>query len=94
MNHDDVIEGDEPWHGKNYGYFKKNCRGPKCRAWWAAYQKEYRKKRMAITGEAFSGRRGGFVPGKLCACGCGLSLPATSNQIYKTGHRPARGMVP
>lgn len=85
-NQSTEAEGDESWHGKEYGYKKKGCRGPMCREWWNATMRRYRADRMARTGEAFSGRGGGFVPGKPCACGCGETLPATSSILYKRGH--------
>lgn len=84
----EVFEGDEKWHGTNYGYSKRKCRGPKCRDWWNSYMREYRARRIAKTGEAFSGRGGGFVPGKECECGCGQTLPAASKFEYKPGHYP------
>lgn len=76
-------------HGDNYSYIKCKCRCPECRAWWAAYWENYLRRRFARTGEAYSGSKGGFVPGKPCACGCGLGLPATSPNRYKRGHMPS-----
>lgn len=80
--------GDEPWHGKGYGYQKKRCRCLRCCLWWSAYMKKYKAERIARTGEAFCSRLGGFVPGKPCACGCGETIPAEYEAIYKRGHKP------
>lgn len=38
-------------HGTNYGYQHKHCRCEECRAWWNAWSRTYRKRRMARTGE-------------------------------------------
>lgn len=82
-------------HGSNYAYTKKKCRCDICRPWWNAYFKAYVEARCRRTGEAFATKRGGFVPGKPCACGCGLTLPEESPRAYKTGHKPsATGPVP
>lgn len=75
-------------HGTNYGYLKKKCRCPRCRAWAVAWFGEYRKIRWEQYGEVSSGSRGGMVPGKPCACNCGQGLPAASRRIYKNGHKP------
>lgn len=74
-------------HGSNYAYIKRKCRCPECKAWAAAWQKEYRKRRCAKTGEVFSGNRGGFVPGKPCLCGCGERIAAASPNGYRRGHK-------
>lgn len=76
-------------HGTNYAYLVKKCKCLQCRAWWAGWQKQYREDRSRRTGEAFSGSRGGWVPGKPCACGCGQTLPAKSPKNYKRGHKPS-----
>ena len=38
-------------HGTRYGYERANCRCELCRGWNATNAREYRKRRMARTGE-------------------------------------------
>jgi hypothetical protein len=43
-----------PWlipHGTWVGWKSWGCTCPECRAAWAAYQRDYRRRRMAATGE-------------------------------------------
>jgi hypothetical protein len=46
-------------HGTNYGYRVAGCRCDACRAWYAAWHRGYRQRRMTRTGETM--RRGRFV---------------------------------
>jgi hypothetical protein len=83
------ITDDEPWHGTNYGYMKRKCKCARCRAWWSAWFSAYKERRQARTGEAFSGRLGGFVPGMPCGCGCGQPVPLSPQPRYRRGHKAA-----
>jgi hypothetical protein len=46
-------------HGTNYGYLRRRCRCDECRAWWSAYMRDYRQRRMVREGETM--RNGRFI---------------------------------
>jgi hypothetical protein len=52
----------ERWHGTSSGYIYHKCRGPRCTAANTEHVADYRRRRMARTGERIINGR--FVPAK------------------------------